>query len=81
MEVHGKAPCHLGDPCCGRVRGRAEDADAPGGVFDHCQDGHRCAGEGLGFEEVGGEDGVGLGVQEGDPGGVRVRVRVGCRVL
>jgi hypothetical protein len=42
----------------GGVSGCAEDADAAGGVFDDREDEQPCAGQGSGFEEVGGEDGV-----------------------
>ncbi len=43
------------------MRGGAEDADASGGVFDDGEDEQRGAGDGSGFEEVCGEDGVCLG--------------------
>jgi hypothetical protein len=42
------------------VGGCAEDADTSAGVFDDGEDVQRRLGQGLGFEEVGGEDGVGL---------------------
>jgi hypothetical protein len=39
-------------------------------VLDHRKDGQGRSGQRLGLEEVGGEDGVGLGAQECRPGGV-----------
>jgi hypothetical protein len=36
--------------------GCAEDADAAGGVLDDDEDGELCSGQGVGFEEVGGEE-------------------------
>jgi hypothetical protein len=38
--------------------GCAEDADAAGGVLDDGEDGELRSGQGVGFEEVGGEQGV-----------------------
>ena len=48
--------------------GGAEDPDASGGVLDDGQDVHPRAGQRHGFEEVGREDGLGLGAQERRPG-------------
>ena len=59
------------------MRGDAEDADAAGGVLDDGQDVHALAGQGHRLEEVGGEDGLGLGAQEGCPA---LSGPVGCRV-
>jgi hypothetical protein len=50
------------------VRGGAKDADAAGGVFDDGEDVQPGAGQGPGFEEVGGEDRVCLGAQKRGPG-------------
>ena len=62
--------------------GRAEDADAAGGVLDDGEDVQPRSGQGAGFEEVGGEEGVRLAAQEGGPGEVvavgRGRDAVGC---
>lgn len=69
LDVHGEVPCDLGDPVRGRTCRGAEDPHAAGGVLDHRQHGQGRAGEGLGSEEVGGQDGVGLGTEEGGPGG------------
>jgi hypothetical protein len=53
---------------CGGVCGGAQDSDAAGGVLDDGEDVQVCAGEGAGFEEVAGEQGVGLAAQEVGPG-------------
>jgi len=45
-------------PCCGGVSGGAEDADATGGVFDDGTDEQPCSGQGGGFDEVGGQQGM-----------------------
>jgi hypothetical protein len=66
-EALGKVAYHLGDPHRGGVRGRAEDPDSPAGVFDHREDVHPGAAQRHRFEEVGGEDGFGLGAQEHCP--------------
>lgn len=50
--------------------GRAEDADAAGGVLDDGKDEQPRSGQGTNFEEVGGEEGVRLAAQEGRPGEV-----------
>ena len=47
--------------------GRAEDADAAGGVLNDGEDDQPCSGQGAGVEEVGGEDGVRLTAQEVGP--------------
>jgi hypothetical protein len=49
------------------VCGRAEDADAAGGVVDDGKDEQPRTGQGAGVEEVGGEDGVRLTAQEAGP--------------
>ena len=48
--------------------GGAENADAAGGVFDDGEDVQPSAGQGSGFEEVGGEDRVRLAAQKRRPG-------------
>ena len=60
----------------GGVGGGAEDADAPGGVFDRGQDGEAGSGQGAGLEEVDGDDRLCLGAEEGGTGGA-VAVRCG----
>src|SRR2546429_1893085 len=61
LQVHGEVADRLGDPGGGRVRGRAHDPYASGGVLDDGEDVHSRAGEGYGVEKVGGGDGLGLG--------------------
>jgi hypothetical protein len=51
--------------------------DAAGGVLDDGEDVQSGPGQGAGFEEVGGEDRVGLAAQERGPGLV---VALGCRL-
>jgi hypothetical protein len=48
--------------------GRAEDADAAGGVLDDGKDEQPRSGQGRTFEKVGGEESVCLAAQEGGPG-------------
>jgi hypothetical protein len=62
LEVHDQVL-----PGCGRVRGGAQDVDAPGGVLDE-REYVTGSGQGDGFEEVAGEEGVGLGSEEVGPG-------------
>jgi hypothetical protein len=50
--------------------GCAEDADAAGGVLNDGEDVASRSGQGVGVEEVGGEQGVRLAAQEGGPGEV-----------
>jgi hypothetical protein len=65
-----------------RVRGGAEDADPAGRVLDDRQDVRPGAGQSHGFEEVCGEDRLGLGAQERRPAlGATVRCRVDAGVL
>jgi hypothetical protein len=54
-------PYGLGDPGGAGMGGGAHDADAAAGVLDHREDVHAGPGERDHLEEVGGEDGVGLG--------------------
>ncbi len=80
FEVHGQVPGCLCHPGRGRVRGDAEDPDPAGGVLDDRQDVHRGAGQRGRFEEVRGDDGVGLGTQERRPraaGALRCRIDTG----
>jgi hypothetical protein len=60
VEVHEQVPGRLGHPCGGRVGGGAEDANPAGGVLDDGKDIQASTGQRRCFEEVGGEDGVGL---------------------
>jgi hypothetical protein len=39
LDVHDQIPGELGGPGRGGLAGDPEDADASGGVFDHCQHG------------------------------------------
>jgi hypothetical protein len=63
-EVHDQVACMLGGPRPGGMLGDAEDADAPGGVLDYCQDAGRGAVDQVGGEEVAGQYRLGLGAQE-----------------
>ena len=68
LKVHDEVLGHLGRRGCGGVGGHAENPPAAGGM---CKDGQGIqsgCGEGLGLEEVRGEDGGCLAVQEGGPG-------------
>lgn len=56
-------------PGRGRMRGGAQDPYSSGGVLDGREDVDARAGERDDLEEVGREDGVGLGAQERRPGG------------
>ena len=80
LQVHDQIPGHLGGPGCGGVCGCAEDADAAGGVLENDEDGELRSGQGVDYEEVGGEECVGLAAQEGGPGQV-VAVRRGLDVV
>lgn len=77
LEVHGHIAGGLGGPGRAGVCGRAGDPHAAGGVLDHREDVQRRSGQCFGLEEVGGEDGLGLGAQEGRSGGV---LAFGCGV-
>ena len=70
LQVHGQVPGHLGGPGRGGVGGGAEDADVAGGVLDDGENVESRSGQGAGFEEVGGQQGVGLVAQEAGPGEV-----------
>ncbi len=61
VEIHDEVAGRLGHPVGGRVRGGAEDANSAGGLVDDGQDVQPGAGQRPRFEEVGGQDGVGLG--------------------
>ena len=63
-EVHEEVAGLLDGPFAGGMQGDSEDADAPGGVLDYGQDVGLGAVEQVGGEEVAGQDGLGLGVQE-----------------
>jgi hypothetical protein len=60
FDIHDQVAGGLRHPGCGRRRGSAEDAYAAGGVLDDGQDVQSDSGERDGFEEVGGDDGLGL---------------------
>jgi hypothetical protein len=63
------------------MRGGAEDAHPAGGVFDDGQDVQPGSGQRDGFEEVGREDGLGLGVQKRRPTVGVVRSRMTTSVI
>ncbi|MCT9113809.1 hypothetical protein ACFWD7_38015 [Streptomyces mirabilis] len=69
LHVHDQILDRLGDPGGGRVGGGAEDSDEAGGVLDGGEDVLALPGAPDGLDEVRGQDGVGLGAQEGGPGG------------
>jgi hypothetical protein len=69
FQVHDEVSGGLGDPVGGGVRGGAEDPDAASGVLNDGQAVLALVGQGDGFDEVAGQEGVGLGVQEVGPGG------------
>jgi hypothetical protein len=82
LKIHDHVSGELRDPCRGWMRGRAGDPDAPGGVLDHREGVQGRPGQCLGLEEVGGEDGVGLGAQErGSGGAVPLRCGVDAVLL
>jgi hypothetical protein len=56
LGVHDQVPGYLGGPGCGGVCGRAEDADAAGGVLDDGEDGESRSGQGADVNEVGSEE-------------------------
>lgn len=56
LQVHDEIPYRLGHPGCGG----AKHADAPGGVLDDGQDVLALSVEGDGFDEVAGQECVGL---------------------
>jgi hypothetical protein len=61
LEVHDEVPGGLRYPPGGRVCGGAEDPDPAAGVLDHRQYVHPRPGQGGRFQEVAGQQGVGLG--------------------
>ena len=63
-EIHHQVAGLLGGPFPGGMQGDAEDADAPGCVLDHGKDVGLGAVEQVDGEEVAGQDGLGLAVQE-----------------
>ena len=64
LEVHGEVACGLGYPFGSGVGCCVENADAAGGVLDDGQGVEALSGQGDGFEEVAGQDGGSLVVQE-----------------
>jgi len=69
FEVHDEVASELHHPLTGGVCGCAQDPDASCGVLDDREDVQVCPGQGAGFEEVAGEQAVGLAAQEISPGG------------
>jgi hypothetical protein len=59
----------VGHPRRGGVRGRAQNRDPTVRVLDHREHLPRRAGQGVGFEKIAGQQGVGLGAEEVCPGG------------
>ena len=72
-KIHEQVTGLLGHPSAGGVGGDAQQVHTPGGVFDKEQDVQAAQGHGIDMEEVGREDGFGLGGQEGAP-------RLACRL-
>ena len=56
VEVHEQVAGQLGQPCCGRVRGDAEDVDAAGGVLDDEECVEPVQGDRVEVEQVAGQD-------------------------
>ncbi|GAA1933556.1 hypothetical protein GCM10009753_78760 [Streptantibioticus ferralitis] len=61
LEVHDEVSCGLAHPWRGGMRRGAEDPDAAGSVFDDRENVLALAGQRDGFDEVAGQEGVGLG--------------------
>jgi hypothetical protein len=57
----------LSDPCGGGVSGDARDVDGAGGHLHDEQCVEALQADGVDMEEIGGEPGVGLGLEEGSP--------------
>jgi hypothetical protein len=68
LEVNGQVLRRVRYPGCGGVRGGAQDVDSPGGVLDDREYVQAGSGQGDGFDEVAGEEGVGWGAEEVGPG-------------
>jgi hypothetical protein len=68
FEVRDEFPGGLCRPGGGRVRGGAQDADAPAGVPDHREHVQPRPGQGDRFEEVTRQRGISLGAQKVRPG-------------
>ncbi len=68
LEIQDEVSGHVGGPGCGGMRGRAENPNAAGGMFEDGQDVQSGSGQGLHLDEVCGEDGGRLAAQEGGPG-------------
>jgi hypothetical protein len=67
LQIHDQVTGSLGDPRGGRVRGRAQDPYPAGRMLYHRQHEHPRPTQGDGFEEVTGQQRVGLGTQEASP--------------
>lgn len=68
LENRDEVPGGLRHPGGGRVRRRAQDADAPAGVPDHREHVQPRPGQGDRFEEVTCRHGIGLGARKVRPG-------------
>ena len=77
LQVHDQVAGSLSHPCRGWMRCRTEYSNSTVSVLDHREYVHPCAGECDSFEEVTGQQGLGLGAQEtGRRGGAALRRRV-----
>jgi hypothetical protein len=68
LKVHDQVPGGLGHPRRGRVRRRAQHPDPASVVLDHRKHEHPCPRQGDRLEEVTGQQGLCLGLQEAGPG-------------
>jgi hypothetical protein len=68
FEVHDEIPRHLCHPGSGRMGGGSQDPDPAGGVLDHGKDVHPRSTHRDRFQEVTGQQGIGLRPQEVCPG-------------
>ena len=66
-ELPEKLACLLGGPGCGGVGGDAEDVDGAGVYFHDEQGVQALQSDRVDVEQVGGEQAVGLGLEEGGP--------------
>lgn len=70
LEIHEEVASELYDPLAGGVRGGAQDPDTSGRVLDDGEDVQLRARQGADFEQVAGQQGLGLVAQEVGLGGV-----------
>jgi len=71
VKVHHQVLRSLGYPAGGRMRSGAKDPHAAAGVLHDGEDVLALAGQGHGLDDIAGQQCIGLGAQEGCPGGAR----------